>query len=228
MSNSNGNGKDLSAARMKKAMIIISLVLVFILVLYFIAAKLLAYLQNSNQGTEKPNNKIYFYDVIPDEDITKDVEYMEKCRSICYCDSSIGVMRSVEPEHYSDYGGAFELMATMIESIIAGDSQTYNSLFSDRYYAKNSQKGSFTPQKLYGTFSMGGILITSTDPSSIVGLESAGDDTEYFKVEYLIYKNNGTFRDDVESDACKPLVYAVREQSNGSFVIDDVIEIVSY
>lgn len=225
MSNSNRTDKDLSAVRMKKAIIVISLVLIFILALYFLLAWLLAYLQSSDQEPEKPSNKIYFYDVIPNEDITKDTEYMEKRRNICYCDSSTGVTQSVSPEHYSEYGGAFELMTKMIESIIAGDSETYNSLFSSKYYSKNAPKESFTPQKLYGTFSMGGIVITSIEPSSIAGLESAGTDTEYFQVDYLIYKNNGTFRDDVESDACKPLVYAVREESVGKYVIDNIIEI---
>lgn len=225
MSNSNRSGKELSAARMKKAILIISIALVLLLALYFSAARLLAYLQDTKPETDKPNNKIYFYDVIPDEDITKDTEYMKKNRLICYSDSLTGVTQSVSPEHYSEYGGAFELMTKMIESIIAGDSETYNSLFSSKYYSKNTPKESFTPQKLYGTFSMGGIVITSIDPSSIVGLESAGTDTEYFQVDYLIYKNNGTFRDDVGSDACKPLVYAVREESIGKYVIDNIIEI---
>ncbi len=225
MSNSNRSGKELSAARIKKGILIISIVLILLLALYFSAAWLLAYLQNTEHETSRPSNKIYFYDVIPNEDITKDTEYMKKNRLICYSNSLTGITQSVSSEHYSDYGGAFELMATMIESIIAGDSQTYNSLFSDKYYSKNSPKESFTPQKLYGTFSMGGILITSIDASSIVGLESAGTDTEYFQVEYLIYRNNGTFRNDVGSDACKPLVYAVREQSNGKYIIDNVIEI---
>lgn len=226
MSSKNGSNRELSAARMKKAIIIISIVLVLFLALYFSATQLLAYLQETKPETNKPSDKIYFYDVIPNEDITKDTEYMEKDRMICYCDELTGVTQSVAPEHYSDYGGAFELMTKMIESIIAGDSETYNSLFSSKYYSKNTPKESFTPQKLYGTFSMGGIVITSIDPSSIVGLESAGTDTEYFQVDYLIYKNNGTFRDDVGSDACKPLVYAVREESIGKYVIDNIIEIV--
>ena len=49
-----------------------------------------------------------------------------------------------------------------------------------------------------------------------------GTITHGYYVTYMIYKNDGTFRNDIDSDAAKTLYYELIEYANGEVKIDNI------
>ena len=83
----------------------------------------------------------------------------------------------------------------------------YNALFTASYRAAHGDKEKFTPQMIYD------IEVERVD-STFVGNTSTYD----FNVYYKIYRNDGTFRDDVYSDATRGIRVVV-DDTEGSFKI---------
>ncbi len=92
-------------------------------------------------------------------------------------------------------------------SIEAGDADFYNSLFTAAYRAEHGDHEPFTAQMIYD------IEVERID-STFAGNTSTYD----FNVYYKIYRNDGTFRNDVYSDAVRGIRVVV-DDSEGSFKI---------
>ncbi len=182
-----------------KRMMVIVFVVVSALIIAMFA--LVAVLENwlAEAQTEQPKGTpqtIIFHTPNYDEDITKDTNYMGLDRQIYFCNPDTGVTVSLDPRKYADEREGVELLCHMIESIIAGDHETYNSFFSDAYLDEVGEKGMFTAQKLYN------IKVTILSEEEV----SEEGDTytrETYLLEYMIYQNNGTYRTDVGSDAIR-------------------------
>ena len=139
---------------------------------------------------------------------------MDLDRQIYYADPYTGVTVSVDRDSYWEHGDGFELLCHMIESIIAGDHEKYNSFFSDAYFEVEDEKEQFTPQKLYNIT----ITLHSTEQ---INEEGASYTSEIYIVEYMIRQNNGTFRTDVGSDAIRKQLVVVTDRE-GEMRIDTV------
>jgi len=149
-----------------------------------------------------------FYEADYELDITKDERYMGLDR---YIHVQLGNENfAITDGNYAPYGEAVEFFAKYFETVIAGDAEAYNSLFTDAYYQYVQPYERFTPQMIYG--------IKLQELSAV--REDAGDWYVY-NVTYAIHRNNGTFRNDMGSDAFKTLIFTLVEE-NGELKINAI------
>jgi hypothetical protein len=145
-----------------------------------------------------------FYEPDYSRDVTKVEEYME-------LDRYIHIQRGAENFAVTDgdcasWGEDIEFFGRYFAAAIAGDAETYNSLFTEAYYRTNEPYERFAPQMIYG--------IT-------LEKQSETDSSYVYDVTYAIYRNDGTLRNDVGSDAFRTLIFTLKRE-NGALRIDSV------
>ena len=146
-------------------------------------------------------------------DIMEYDEYLNLNRSVIYYEKDTGASYSIDDTNYWGFGADIKLVYELIEALIAGDSDAYNSLVHE----DAGHFESFTQQQIYD------IYITRNEISNIEN----GDVTytEYVvMVEYKIHENNGSFRKDIESDASRPQ-YLVIDNSSGKLLVTDIVSV---
>ena len=179
-----------AAGSLKKKMLLALVIITLVFVLMFV---LITVLENwlvreqSKQPVHGTEQTIIFYPIDYDEDITKDQSYMGRDRQIYYADLATGVTISLNEDTYGEHGEGVKLLCHMIESIIAGDHETYNSFFTEDYLDREGEKSMFTAQKLYE------IKITRLSAEEVVedGLTNQVDNQEIlFEVVHGVSKKN--------------------------------------
>lgn len=138
-------------------------------------------------------NSYIFYKPDYDLDVTEVEEYMELDRLLYYKDGAEEYGIGSDHERFGD---AVVFFREYFDAVIAGDTDAYNEMFTERYYETNSKKVRFAPQMIYD------IRI-----SKLWEKEESGGKRTAFDVSYRIYRNNGTFRNDIDSGAAKPLYF---------------------
>ena len=104
----------------------------------------------------------------------------------------------------------------MVEYMIMGDAEAYNTCFSPIYFSTQSPKDRFTKQKLYNITI---IEVSMTEKQD----ENGNSYTEYYyKLDYMIRHNNGSLRNDVGSDSIKSQHIYLSDRS-GFVLIDKMI-----
>ena len=137
-------------------------------------------------------------------------EYLGLDRKVYYSDGS-GMETSIEEDNITSFDRSVLFLHYYIQTIIAGDHEAYNACFNDAYYAQNAPKGKFNPQMLYGakiTFS------SRTNDNADILIT--------YKLEYMIHRNDGTFRRDILSDASLPQYITLRIDSQSSILIEKI------
>ena len=169
--------------------------------------------------TEAPSNtsmysdKIVSYTFYPTDynlDVTADEVYMGLDRYVYFKNGNETI--AITDGDYAAYNPAVEFFGTYFETVIAGDAETYNTFFSDLYYETNKPYVQFAPQMLYDIR----IEMLSNDP------QNDGTVLYAFNVEYKIHRNDGTFRNDIDSDASKKLYFELYEDKEGVVKIDRI------
>lgn len=105
-------------------------------------------------------------------------------------------------------GQEAQLLYRVLESVRCGDSELYNSFFSDFYLKIAGKKERFTQQKLYDIE----IRYEKTYEDDSAGVLSV------YRVGYKIMDNNGTYRNDIASDELRYVYFYVRTVSGSSEV----------
>ncbi len=149
-----------------------------------------------------------FYDSDYDLDVTTVPEYMELDRAVHYKNGSVTIL--IPDEEMDNYNAAVRFFGEYFKTIIAGDVETYNTYFTDAYYEEYEPYVSFAPQMIYN-IEIEQLRETPNDD---------GSTTYAFNVTYMIYRNDGTFRNDMGSDAAKKLYYELIEDRNGNVKIN--------
>lgn len=170
------------------------------------------------ETTARPNTVIY-YDPDYDYDIMQDEEYLGLDRYIYYKDARTNETIILLDHEIQGYGPAMVTLKTMIDAIIAGDHETYNSLFSSNYFAVEGREEEppFTMQQVYD------ILITRVEVTDVVD-EKLGKYTQYeYTVEYKIHKNNGTFRTDLGHDDSRKQYFILSDSTGSKVLIDQIL-----
>ena len=144
-----------------------------------------------------------------DENIFEDASYLELDRRIHLRRGPETVALESEAAA-ADQGEAVVLLTRYIESILCGDAAMYNSFFTDKYYNRVLPYTRFTPQKIYD------ILLEEVQHT-----ESTAGDSYVYYVSYAIHENDGTFRQDIPSDAVRTLVFSLVTE-NGRLMIDAI------
>ncbi len=150
------------------------------------------------------------------ENIFEDEEYMSLNRYLSYTKGSDTY--TITNDDYSPYDVTVGFFAEYFESVINGEYETYDKYFTEEYFEDNSNKERFTPQKLYD------INVKYKSSTPIQGATSY-----IYYVTYKIFENNGTFRNDIESDSERLLVYELHLYEDGNIFINYIgREIPSY
>ncbi len=137
-------------------------------------------------------------------------EYLNLNRVIMFSDKNSGVAYSVDESNYKGVGADVELVYELINAVISGDSNTYNSFIND----ESKYIDYFTQQQIYD-------VEISRQSEEFINNEGKIY-TEYVViVDYKIHENNGTFRKDIESDVSRPQ-YLVINNSTGKYKVMDI------
>ena len=135
-----------------------------------------------------------------DEDIMTDEGYLGLNRYIRYADGGYATYLASERD-LAAASPAAAFFRAYFDAVIAGDAEAYNACFTDEYRRQNGEKGRFTAQKIYDieVEKLVEYRLNEDTPEEILVWE--------FDVSYRIRQNNGTFRDDIESDTARKQVY---------------------
>ncbi len=200
----------------KKKMLIVLLSIAGIMAVLAVAALLIDMIENNNDA-EKITEKVIDYNFYPadyDENIYEDEEYIERIAGglLRFCDSETNITLGFTKESAAAHGNEVVFLTDMIYDIINGESDSYNSKFSNEYYKTHERKNSFTMQKLYD------VTITYISKEQVT---DNGNYTKYcYIVEYKIYHNNGTFRKDIGDGSARQ--YFILSDRGGQLLIDNV------
>jgi len=163
--------------------------------------------------TSMYSDKLYSYIFYPSDynlDVTADETYMGYDRLLHYKRGNVTV--DVSAEDAAGYNDAVAFFVNYFDTVIAGDADTYNTYFTDKYYKSADPYERFAPQMLYD------LLIEQLS-------EKSNDDgsTQWgFNVSYKIHRNDGTFRNDLPSDASKKLYFELIGTRDGTVKIDRI------
>ena len=156
-----------------------------------------------------------WYEADFDENIYENEEYLKKLSEydsfISFTEGSVTL--PVDKDNAKSYGEEVDFMVRYLYSIIEGDSDKYNSFFSDTYYKKHDPKEPFTMQMIYEV-SLTKELLSKTD-------DQKDDYKSYsFILSYRILKNNGTFRKDIGDGYRRQ--YITVTNRDGELLIDNI------
>ncbi len=204
-----------STKKNKKAVIIIIICLAAALIVCGALISIINAIENDGGefGTYPPIDPSKLHETkAEDFDIMEYEEYLGLDRNIYLNNKQTGVMQSVTREEAHLHGEGFEVMFYVMTAINEGDNTEYN------YYMgkKSLEKGGFTQQQIYDIEIVPHEYEKITDGGVLY--------EEYtFKVTYRIHENNGTYRNNVESDVSRPQYFIVND-STGSFKVMDILE----
>jgi len=141
-------------------------------------------------------------------DIFEDEEYLQYDRSLYMSEGGMEIAVLDEGDCENDKGALFFLK--YFAALENGETDNYNSMFTDNYYTKYLPHESFTQQMVYDIHCQ----LISKD-------ESAESSNFAYIVSYKIHKNNGTFREDITSDASRAVLMTLTGTS-GYLKIDNI------
>ena len=149
-----------------------------------------------------------------DFDIFEYEDYLRYDRTVYLDDPRTGVMISVSGSEAGQQGKGFALLYDLLTALTEGDADAYNSLVADSLAVP-----AFTQQQLYD------IVITKQTESRKESADGSAYDEYVYLVEYKIHENNGSYRNTVEPDACRPQYFVIND-SNGMLLVQDIIDII--
>ena len=214
----NTKNKDIRNKK-RRAKSIVMLFLIFIIGTTLLCLSILGVISEKDKYEAEKGTSYLFYEPDYALNILESEEYLNLDRSIKFENPDSGITSVISYENLdavpTDLKAPVVLLCDFINYAIEGDFELLNSLFSEEYIqAGGKTKIEFTMQQLYN------IRITYVNSYS----ENIDGYTEYcydFWLEYMIHKNNGTFRNDMESD-CIRKEY-VRVTDRGGILAIDVL-----
>lgn len=155
-------------------------------------------LSPTEQKKEEEKNQIAY------EKLNKDVKYTYGGVTFYLTDANY--------DQRDDQGKFFKLV---MDSLKAGDWQTYQSFFVPDYFKENDTFEKMTPQKLYD------IQIYFHSQSQNVTMAGVTYEVvENFTVRYKILNNDGTYRNDLPSDTWKPQIFQIAKTNAGYRIVN--------
>lgn len=222
MNSQNPAGKSSTPSKVKdrnrqKSIKIIAVMFTIVIGVVAISLAIFAFISDKDAVTPRPNGSFIFYEADYKYNIMNDREYLDLDRQIYFENPLSGITVSFNedtledlPEDQKDY---IMVLYEFIDHAIHGKSAELNALFSEEYVeAGGDLKRDFTMQQLYN------IKITYIDTVSEVVDGNTHVSYDYW-LEYMIRKNNGTFRNDMESD-CIRKEYVRVTNRDGNLGID--------
>ena len=123
----------------------------------------------------------------------------------------MGLTEAITDEDRTTFDVGVQFLEVYLKTVISGDHETYRTFFTDSYLKEN-RLPSFTQQMLYRMC----IYYCSSER-----LEEGVERVTY-RLDYMIRKNNGTFRNDVGSDAIRPQFVVLLIDGEGNIKIENI------
>lgn len=156
------------------------------------------------ENAKKSNEEIFFYPPY-EGNIFENERYMELDRKVYYFDGSM--TKSIEEDQLHHFPISVLFLCDFINTMIYGDAAAYNACFTT-----NPGQADFSQQMIYD------ILISYESSTG----DTSGNSLIKYKLEYRIYRNDGTLRNDVAADRIKPQYVTLRLTSRGDISIDSL------
>ena len=207
-----GNEREqrLRKEKRKKILLVIVLVIIGIIAIFgivmFILSGVNSILEEQRRQKLDEDDRPPSYIFAPpnyNENIFDDAEYMGRNREMKYTVAELTI--SITDDNYSQQTAIVKFMYDILQYIIHGDYEKYNSIFIDSYIenAGDALRETFTMQKLYNI----DVELANTWETEV----SDGKFVVYtdYLVLYMIKNNNGTFRNDFQDEERRPLIYRI-------------------
>lgn len=159
--------------------------------------------------TREPEPTFHFYP-ITEEDIFENTAYLEMDRELYYTDNN-GVTERIDEAYLTAYPNAeLQFLYDYVQAIIHGDSRSFNAFFNDTYYKDAEPHAGFTQQ-----------MLKEID-LSLASIEHLPDGDRFvtYRLEYDIYRNNGSFRNDCAPEKESPEFLVLRITREGGISIE--------
>ena len=199
------------SGKMKKRLLI---VIAAVIGAIFLLVGVTALIGSMTDGRENPFPDVEGNEFYPtyQGDIMQNKGYLELDREVDY-DNSYGLTQSINEENREEFDLTVLFLCDYLQTIIAGDANAYNACFNETYFKSVKPMGAFSPQMLY-------------DMKIVYQSEEEGEKGARlitYRLEYMIYRNDGTFRRDVGSDAMRPQFVTLRVSADGSIAIERLL-----
>lgn len=155
-----------------------------------------------------------YYPANYDENIFLNPAYMEFQRDLLYSVGGIEQLFSYEND-FETADPECKFFLDYFHTVINGEYENYKSFFVDGYFEEEPK---FTMQMIYDPY----VRYHSTSTDEIDGKEVS---LLNFQVGYRIFKNNKTFRSDVDSNVEIPQIYQLIKEEDGSYRIFRILNI---
>ena len=155
-----------------------------------------------------------YYPANYDENIFLNPAYMEFQRDLLYSVGGIEQLFSYEND-FETADPECKFFLDYFHTVINGEYENYKRFFVDGYFEEEPK---FTMQMIYDPY----VRYHSTSTDEIDGKEVS---LLNFQVGYRIFKNNKTFRSDVDSNVEIPQIYQLIKEEDGSYRIFRILNI---
>ena len=150
---------------------------------------------------------IAFYPVDDPWNYPDNEEYLDMDRRLFVHNPFEGTTYSVEESQLSGEDEFVAFFYDYFQAIIEGDVESFFAMYAVDYQGGLELPKTFTSQMVYDI-----TLYPQTEGGSIAS----------YRVDYRIYRNNGTLRNDVGSDTIRPLIFTLIEE-DGELKIYSVV-----
>lgn len=168
----------------KRYIIIGAAVLLILLAVLGVLTIVLAKIASNTKAPQEAD--FDFYEPDYNLNIEDYPEYLEKDRNLYYTNEETST-RAVTEENFQSMGEGPEFFYNYINAIKNGDHETYNAMLHEDYIKEHGTKEKFTAQMLYD-IELEYIYKQEVDDNT---------DAVVYKLNYFIYRNDGTFRRDI-------------------------------
>lgn len=148
-------------------------------------------------------------------DILQNPAYLELNREICYCEDAtgMGVTAPLGEEELERADATLRFVYSYLQTVIAGDTDAYNAMLSESYLQKHGAQSAFYPQMLYNIT----VYLYQTQTNA------DGSKSVTYRLDYMIYRNDGSFRRDIGSDAIRSQYLVLNCNADGTIRIGDLV-----
>lgn len=174
-----------------KKYIIRAFIAIAVVLMILIVAALVLWIVSENTKAE-PEYNYKFYEPNYELNLNDYPEYLGKNRAIKYTDETRQQIEITE-NSYKTQGDTAEFFYEYFKAIKEGDHEAYNALFEEEYFKKRDKQEEFTKQMVYD-IDLRFMSKTEIDDDA---------DAIQYTLKYSIYRNDGTFRDDIGSDMAR-------------------------
>lgn len=150
----------------------------------------------------KGQHRISLYEPDWESDIFKNEEWLGKNRYLTYTEN--GMSLTLVDYDYASCGKPVEMFGAYFDALMHGDADAVNDFYTESYFETHDKFDKITMQKLYNME----VEYISRSDITLYGVQTI----QYtYRVTYMIMENDGTFRDDLVSDAMRSQYYTLVE-----------------